>query len=68
VRAPTIDLAGHVVGIPTSQPSIQEFSNTPTAGIGFAIPSNVVVDVAGQRIANGRVTSSPAPIASPTAS
>jgi S1-C subfamily serine protease len=44
------------------------FSNTLAAGIGFAIPSNVVVDVAGQRIANGRVTSSPAPIASPTAS
>ena len=63
-----VDLAGNVVGIPTLTALDPEFSNTPAAGIGFAIPSNTVVDVAGQLIAKGRVTSTPAPNASPAPS
>ena len=63
-----VDLAGNVVGIPTLTALDPEFSNTPAAGIGFAIPSNTVVDVAGQLIAKGRVTSTPAPGASPAPS
>ena len=56
-----VNLAGEVVGIPTLAALDPEFGNTPAAGIGFAIPSNVVVDVAGQLITNGRVVSSPPP-------
>lgn len=56
-----VDLAGEVVGIPTLAALDPEFGNTPAAGIGFAIPSNVVVDVAGQLINNGHVVSSPPP-------
>jgi S1-C subfamily serine protease len=50
-----VDLAGEVVGIPTLAALDPEFNNTPASGIGFAIPSDVVVDVANQLIANGRV-------------
>jgi putative serine protease PepD len=56
-----VNLAGEVVGIPTLAALDPEFGNTPAAGIGFAIPSNVVVDVAGQLITHGRVVSSPPP-------
>jgi S1-C subfamily serine protease len=56
-----VNLAGEVVGIPTLAALDPEFGNTPAAGIGFAIPSNVVVDVAGQLINNGHVVSSPPP-------
>jgi S1-C subfamily serine protease len=56
-----VNLAGDVVGIPTLAALDPEFGNTPAAGIGFAIPSNVVVDVAGQLITNGRVVPSPSP-------
>jgi S1-C subfamily serine protease len=56
-----VDLAGDVVGIPTLAALDPELGNTAAAGIGFAIPSNVVVDVAGQLIANGRVQSTPTP-------
>ena len=61
-----VDLAGEVVGIPTLGALDPEFGNTEAAGIGFAIPSNVVVDVASQLIAHARVISRPAP-ASPAA-
>jgi S1-C subfamily serine protease len=63
-----IDLAGDVVGIPTLAALDPEFNDTPAAGIGFAITSNAAVDVATQLIANGRVTTPPAPSASPAAS
>ena len=56
-----VNLAGEVVGIPTLAALDPEFGNTPAAGIGFAIPSDVVVDVAGQLITNGHVVSSPPP-------
>jgi S1-C subfamily serine protease len=63
-----VDLAGQVVGIPTLAALDPEFSNTPAAGIGFAIPSNDAVGVATQLIASGHVVTPPAaPGASPTA-
>jgi S1-C subfamily serine protease len=60
-----VDLAGDVVGIPTLAALDPEFGGTPAAGIGFAIPSSVVVDVAGQLIASGHAVSAPAPSAQP---
>ena len=52
-----VDLDGRVVGIPTLAAG-----NTQTggvaAGIGFAIPSNTVTDIAGQIIRYGRVVNS----------
>jgi S1-C subfamily serine protease len=68
-----VDLAGNVVGVPTLAALDPEFGDTAAPGIGFAIPSDVVVDVAGQLIATGHVTTppatgSPAPSASPAAS
>ena len=63
-----VDLTGSVVGIPTLAALDPEFGDTPAPGIGFAIPSNVAVEVARQLIANGRVETTPAPSASPTAS
>jgi S1-C subfamily serine protease len=60
-----VDLAGEVVGIPTLAAVDPEFNDTPASGIGFAIPSDVVVDVAHQLIANGHVVSAPAPDTSP---
>ncbi len=63
-----VDLAGEVVGIPTLTALDPELGNTAAAGIGFAIPSNVVTDVAGQLIAHGRVVTPPSPSSTPTAS
>jgi putative serine protease PepD len=63
-----VDLGGNVVGVPTLAAADPQFGNAVAAGIGFAIPSNVVVDVAKQLIANGRVVSPPAANASPAAS
>jgi len=63
-----VDLAGNVVGIPTLTALDPQLGDTAAPGIGFAIPSNVAVDVAGQLITTGRVTTSPAPSASPAAS
>jgi S1-C subfamily serine protease len=63
-----VDLQGDVVGIPTLAALDPEFGDTAAPGIGFAIPSNMVVDVAGQLIAHGRVVTPPGPSASPTPS
>jgi putative serine protease PepD len=41
-----VSLSGQVVGIPTLAAIDPEFGNTPAAGIGFAIPSNTVRQVA----------------------
>ena len=52
-----VNLAGEVIGIPTlaaASPS----GGAPAPGIGFAIPSNVVRDIAGQIIASGHVSDS----------
>lgn len=52
-----VNLADQVVGIPTLAATDQELGGA-APGIGFAIPSNVVTDIAGQIIKNGRVTNS----------
>ena len=52
-----VDLAGDVVGIPTLTAVDPQLGGAAT-GIGFAIPSNVAVDIAGQLIAHGRVVDS----------
>ncbi len=49
-----VDLAGNVVGIPTLAATDPQLGGAAT-GIGFAIPSNIVTDIANQLIANGKV-------------
>ena len=51
------DLAGQVVGIPTLAATDQQLGGA-APGIGFAIPSNIVTDIAGQIIKTGHVTNS----------
>jgi S1-C subfamily serine protease len=52
-----VNLADQVVGIPTLAATDQQLGGA-APGIGFAIPSNVVTDIAGQIIKNGHVTAS----------
>ncbi len=52
-----VDLSGTVVGIPTLAALDPQLGGT-APGIGFAIPSNVAVDIAGQLISYGRVVDS----------
>jgi putative serine protease PepD len=52
-----IGLDGRVVGIPTLAAANSQTGGA-AAGIGFAIPSNTVTDIAGQIIRDGRVTNS----------
>ena len=52
-----VDLSGHVIGIPTLAVSDPQLGGA-AAGIGFAIPSNIVTNIASQIIKSGRVTSS----------
>jgi S1-C subfamily serine protease len=52
-----VDITGRVIGIPTLAAEDLQLGGA-AAGIGFAIPSNVVVDIADQIIKNGRVTNS----------
>jgi len=51
------DIRGRVIGIPTLAAADSELGGA-AAGIGFAIPSNVVKDIAGQIVRNGKVTNS----------
>jgi len=51
------DLADQVVGIPTLAATDQQLGGA-APGIGFAIPSNVVTDIAGQIVKTGHVTNS----------
>ena len=53
-----VDLDGRVVGIPTLAAVDPELGGSAAPGIGFAIPSNLVKDIAGQIVKNGRVTES----------
>jgi len=57
-----VNLAGDVIGVPTLaalEPAGDSGGTAPAPGIGFAIPSNVVTDIAGQLIAhNGHVVNS----------
>jgi membrane-associated protease RseP (regulator of RpoE activity) len=50
-------LANQVVGIPTLAATDQQIGGA-APGIGFAIPSNIVTDIAGQIIKTGHVTDS----------
>jgi S1-C subfamily serine protease len=52
-----VNLADQVVGIPTLAATDQQLGGA-APGIGFAIPSNIVTDIAGQIIKTGHVTSS----------
>jgi putative serine protease PepD len=52
-----VDLAGHVIGIPTLAATDPEFGGS-APGIGFALPSNLVKEIAGQIVENGRVVDS----------
>lgn len=52
-----VDLRGRLVGIPTLGAASPGFGSQPT-GIGFAIPSNTVRDIATQLVAHGKVVNS----------
>ena len=52
-----VDLSGRVIGIPTLA-AIDPENHQLAGGIGFAIPSNTVKEIAGQIIQHGRVVDS----------
>jgi S1-C subfamily serine protease len=52
-----VDLDGEVIGIPTLAATDQELGGA-APGIGFAIPSNVVKDIAQQLVDHGKVVNS----------
>lgn len=54
-----VNLSGQVIGIPSLAALDPETGGSAAPGIGFAIPSNVVTDIAGQLVANkGHVVNS----------
>lgn len=52
-----VDLRGEVIGIPTLAATDQQQGGA-APGIGFAIPSNTVTNIAGQLVKDGKVTNS----------
>ena len=52
-----VDIHGRVIGIPTLAASDPQLGGA-AAGIGFAIPSSTVKDIAGQIVKNGKVVNS----------
>ena len=52
------DLEGRVIGIPTLAATDPELGGSAAPGIGFAIPSNLVKDIATQIVRFGHVTNS----------
>jgi S1-C subfamily serine protease len=52
-----VDLSGQVVGIPTLAAADQQLGGA-APGIGFAIPANIVTDIARQIVKTGHVTNS----------
>ena len=52
------DLHGRVIGIPTLAATDPELGGSAASGIGFAIPSNLVKDIATQIIRHGHVVNS----------
>jgi putative serine protease PepD len=52
-----VDVYGRVIGIPTLAATDPELGGS-APGIGFAIPSNLVKDIAGQIVAHGKVVDS----------
>jgi putative serine protease PepD len=53
-----VNLQGQVIGIPTLAAIDPQLGGGSAPGIGFAIPSNIVRNIAGQLIAHGSVTNS----------
>jgi putative serine protease PepD len=53
-----VNLQGQVIGIPTLTATDPQLGGGQAAGIGFAIPSNTVRNIATQLIGNGKVTNS----------
>jgi putative serine protease PepD len=57
-----VDMAGEVIGVPTLaalEPQMDALGSSAAPGIGFAIPSNIVTDIAGQLVAHhGHVVNS----------
>jgi len=53
-----VTLSGEVIGIPTLAAVDPQFGGGAAPGIGFAIPSNVVKDVAAQLVTHGKVVNS----------
>ena len=53
-----VDIEARVIGIPTLAATDPQLGGGSAPGIGFAIPSNVVKDIAGQILAHGKVVNS----------
>jgi putative serine protease PepD len=53
-----VDIEGRVIGIPTLAATDPQLGGGSAPGIGFAIPSNLVKDIAGQIVTNGKVVDS----------
>jgi putative serine protease PepD len=53
-----VDLEGSVIGIPTLAATDPQVGGGSAPGIGFAIPSNLVKDIADQIVAHGKVVDS----------
>ena len=53
-----VDIEGRVIGIPTLSATDPQLGGGSAPGIGFAIPSNLVKDIAGQILADGKVVDS----------
>jgi putative serine protease PepD len=53
-----VDIQGRVIGIPTLAATDPQLGGGSAPGIGFALPSNLVKDIAGQIVANGKVVDS----------
>jgi S1-C subfamily serine protease len=53
-----VDIEGQVIGIPTLTATDPQFGGGQAPGIGFAIPSDTVRDIATQLVSQGKVTDS----------
>ena len=53
-----VDILGRVIGVPTLAALDPQLGGTAAPGIGFALPSNLVKDIAGQIVKYGRVVNS----------
>ena len=53
-----VNLSGQVIGIPTLTATDPQLGGGQAAGIGFAIPSSTVQDIASQLVKQGKVTDS----------
>ncbi len=51
-----VNISGQVIGIPTLSGSDRQPQSQPSENIGFAIPSNQVIDITNQLIGSGTVT------------